>query len=351
MRSTRAPAAITLAAIQAELVSTVRPLTSSRPTARISTGVPDSNDIRREAAALARDRTSGATLLARRAARLLGVAARDDGKSLTGWQQDLHAASALVAAAQPAMASLLTVVDVALCAAEGARSAAEGAAAVRRALRDHRARQPVALAAAAARAAGLLPPRALCLTLSSSEAVFRTLVTARRLGRLGAVVVAESRPGLEGVALARRLGARRIPVTVIVDAAAPAAVGSVSAVVVGADAVTPEGVWNKCGTLGVSLAARAARCRVYVVTTEDRLVPRSLACCLRVPEAQPTAVLRARPPGVRAVNRLFDVTPLGLVTRIVTERGVLPPAAVRRRLGRRRVARWWVSERPRRGCA
>src|SRR5204863_8382834 len=82
---------VSLAAIHAELVSSVRPVRSSRPTATISVGVPDSGDMRRQVAALARDRVSGATALARRAARLLRSAARDDGRGVARWKPDLRA--------------------------------------------------------------------------------------------------------------------------------------------------------------------------------------------------------------------------------------------------------------------
>src|SRR5262249_27028180 len=101
IRATPAPAATGPVAVHAEVVSVVRPVKSSRPTATISTGVPDSSDMRRQVAALARDRVSGATALARRAARLLQAAARDDGKSVARWQQDLRALGAALVAAQP----------------------------------------------------------------------------------------------------------------------------------------------------------------------------------------------------------------------------------------------------------
>ena len=126
MRATKVPRSVSLAAIQAELVSTVRPVSSSRPTATISVGVPDSDDMRRQVAALARDRVSGATAFARRAALLLRSAARDDGRRLGRWQQDLRALGEAVAAAQPAMGSVLTVVGIARRAAEGARTVRAG---------------------------------------------------------------------------------------------------------------------------------------------------------------------------------------------------------------------------------
>jgi translation initiation factor 2B subunit (eIF-2B alpha/beta/delta family) len=291
--------------------------------------------MRREVAALARDRVSGAAALARRAARLLQAAARDDGKSLGRWQQDLAAAGEALSGAQPAMASLLTVVDLAVRAAGRARTPAAGARAVRRVLAAFVRRQRSAAGRAARRLTPLLPARGACLTLSSSEAVYRALVAAHRRGHLSEAIVAESRPGCEGVALARRLARRGVRVTLVVDALAHALVREVAAVVVGADAVTARGVWNKCGTLAVALGAHAARRPVIVATTEDRLVGPRLARRLRVPEAEPGAVIARPPRGVRAVNRLFDVTPLPLVRWIVTEAGARRPLDVRRRLAGR----------------
>jgi translation initiation factor 2B subunit (eIF-2B alpha/beta/delta family) len=290
--------------------------------------------MQRQAAALARDRVSGATALARRAARLLRSAARDDGKSLTRWQQQLRAAGEAIAAAQPAMGALLTVVDLALRAARQATTPRGGAAAVRRTLNGFLRRQPAAIERAARRLALLLPPRATCLTLSSSEVVYRALLGARRRGRLMHVIVAESRPAREGLTLARRLARRGIGVTVMVDALAPAAAREVDAVVVGADAVTPAAVWNKCGTFAVAVGARLARRPLFVITSEDRLLGPALARRLRVPEAEPHAVLARPGPGVRVLNRLFDVTPLHLVTAVVTEAGVMRPASLRARLAR-----------------
>jgi len=240
-----------------------------------------------------------------------------------------------MAAAQPAMASLLTVVDLTFRAAERARSPAAGASAVRAALDGYLASQGEAVRAAAARLVPLLPPRASCLTLTSSAVASRAFLLAHRQGRLGRLVVAESRPGCEGVELAARLAAAGVPVAVIVDALGPARAATVDAVVVGADAVTPRTVWN------LALGARAAGRRFLVVTPSDRLVPAALARRLRVPDAEPEAVLSAPPRGVGVESRLFDQTPLALVTRVVTEEASLTAAGVRRRLARRPVAAWW----------
>ena len=283
-------------------------------------------------AALARDRVSGATALARRAALLLRSAARDDGRGLGRWQQDLRALGEAIAAAQPAMGSVLTVVETARRAAVGARTVRAGAHAVRRAMEHYVRWQAGAVERAARRLPALLPQGATCLTLSSSEVVYRGLVAAHRRGRLARVVVAESRPGCEGVAVARRLAAQGVPVRVIVDALGPAVAAEVHVVVLGADAVTRTAVWNKCGSLGVALAASATRRPTFVVTTGDRLLGSRLARRVALAETEPRAILSRPPRGVRAINRLFDTTPLRLITRVVTEAGAMEPAAVRRRL-------------------
>ena len=236
-------------------------------------------------------------------------------------------------AAQPVMGSVLTVVEIARRAAEGARTVRVGARAVRRVMDDYVRWQAGAVARAARRLPALLPRRATCLTLSSSEVVYSALLAARRRGRLARVVVAESRPGCEGVAVERRLAARGVPVSLIIDALAPAAVAEVDVVVLGADAVTRTAVWNKCGSLGVALAASAARRPTFVVTTGDRLLAPALARWMALVEAEPSAILLRPPRRVRVINRLFDVTPLRLIALVVTEEGAMEPAAVKRRLG------------------
>ena len=242
-------------------------------------------------------------------------------------------------AAQPAMGSVLTVVDLAQGEVARAQTVRAGARAVQRAMERYVRRQVTAVERAARRLPGVLPGRAVVLTLSSSEVVYRALLAARRRGRLARVVVAESRPGREGEALARRLAARGVPVTVIVDALAPTVVGEVDAVVVGADAVTATAVWHKCGTFGLALAARATRRPLLVVTSTDRLLGGSLAGRLRLPGTEPRHISTGRRKPVHALDRLFEATPLRLVAAVLTDAGTMAPETVRRRLRARKAGR------------
>jgi translation initiation factor 2B subunit (eIF-2B alpha/beta/delta family) len=135
------------------------------------------------------------------------------------------------------------------------------------------------------------------------------------------VIATESLPGGEGRRLTRRLRARAVATRTIPDASGATTIAEADAVVVGADAVTARELWNKCGTRALARAARAGRRPFYVVTTGDRLIRSVLARRLRLP-----------PSG------LFDVTPLALVTAVVTEAGVMTPAEVRAMLRRQATA-------------
>ena len=90
-----------------------------------------------------------------------------------------------------------------------------------------------------------------------------------------AVLVAESRPGREGVGVAERLAEDGdASVTLTTDAAFPAELRQfeAGALVVGADRVLPDGrVVNKVGTHGSALAARAAGIPCYVVAASDKV--------------------------------------------------------------------------------
>jgi methylthioribose-1-phosphate isomerase len=90
-------------------------------------------------------------------------------------------------------------------------------------------------------------------------------------------------------------------------------------------------VANKIGTYGVALAAHADRVPFYVAAPWSTV---DLACPdgdgIEIEEraaSEVTHVLghRIAPEGVNVRNPAFDVTPMELVTAIITERGVVRP--------------------------
>jgi len=196
--------------------------------------------------------------------------------------------------------------------AEGVAGAVEAAAdaGIERALR--------ADADAAAAAADLLDDAGV-FTLSRSG----TVLDALRSASPRAVHVAESRPAREGIGVAEELAdALDAPVTVLADAAVAHALATedADAVVVGADAVLPDGrVVNKTGTRAAALAAAREAIPVYAVAASDKITRRET---VNLETGDATAIYDGDAE-LDVLNPTFDVTPGELVDAVVTERGRL----------------------------
>ncbi|GAA1551824.1 S-methyl-5-thioribose-1-phosphate isomerase [Actinomadura kijaniata] len=155
--------------------------------------------------------------------------------------------------------------------------------------------------------------------------------------RLEVVYADETRPLLQGSRLtAWELEQAGIPYLVQADGAAAGTVlrGLVDVAVIGADRVAANGdTANKVGSVGVALACAAAGIPFVVAapwSTVDLATPDGAA--IPIEERAADEVLAwggapVAPPGARAFNPAFDVTPARLVTALVTETGVLEVSA------------------------
>ena len=149
------------------------------------------------------------------------------------------------------------------------------------------------------------------------------------------VIADETRPFLPGSRLtAWELQRDGIGVEVIADSSAGWLLqrGAIDLVIVGADRIARNGdVANKIGTYGVACLAHANQ-RPFFVAAPWSTVDENCESGDRVPieerdEREVTELHQVRlvPPGVRARNPAFDLTPARLVTAIFTERGVIEP--------------------------
>ena len=157
------------------------------------------------------------------------------------------------------------------------------------------------------------------------------------------VWVSETRPRLQGANLtAWELAARGVPHTLFVDGASALLLrrGEVDVVIVGADRVAANGdVCNKIGTYDKALAAADNGVPFYAAVpspTLDFALPSGAAIPIEARDADEvlsvtghdargeTVAVQLAPPGTRAVNYAFDVTPARLVAGLVTERGIAP---------------------------
>lgn len=151
--------------------------------------------------------------------------------------------------------------------------------------------------------------------------------------RLAAVYATETRPWLQGARLtAWELQQDDIPATLIVDGAGAhlMSTGRVQWLIVGADRIAANGdTANKIGTSQLAIAARHHGVRVMVVapsSTVDMAMASGREVDIELRDETEVVQLagqRTASTGIAAWNPVFDVTPVGLIDAIVTERGVV----------------------------
>jgi translation initiation factor 2B subunit (eIF-2B alpha/beta/delta family) len=223
--------------------------------------------------AAAADSVSGAAEIARRAAEALAVLPAND----------LERGVLTLVEGHPSMASLWRLGSEVLGASDHATAA-----------RAFIGRLDAEAEAVAASATGLLDGPVLLHSYSSTAVV--------AVARAGVpALCARSEPEGEGAKMAEALRSRGVPAHVIDDSEALGAAGK-RIVLVGSDAVGPEGVVNKIGTRALAEAARAAGSRCYALIGTSKLLASDL------PASHP-----------------FERTPLELFTAIVTETGPQMP--------------------------
>jgi translation initiation factor eIF-2B subunit delta len=225
-----------------------------------------------------------------------------------------------ILAAQPAMASLVTLVRQVLAAADAAEDVEGGRHAAARAAEAFRVEIDARTADAATRAAAVLPESGPLVTISSSSTVEAALI-ASLPGRTDPVICLESRPLNEGRGLAERLARAGLQVTFAVDAAAESVVAGSAAVVFGADSIGDAGVVNKIGSAALAHAAVRAGVPVYVVADETKILPHGFP--QYVEDSRPGGEVWESPSGIHVWNRYFEVVPMDAVTAVVTDTATL----------------------------
>lgn len=185
------------------------------------------------------------------------------------------------------------------------------------------------------------------LVSGGAGTAFAVALQAHREGRLRQLWVDETRPLLQGARLTAYEAARNgMPYSLLTDSAAGSlfAAGEVDAVLIGADRIAADGsVANKVGSYPLAVLAKYHHVPFIVVAPTTTVDPETVDGTSIVIEqrsaaevTEVTAALGAAaggegggtavaPPGAKAYNPAFDITPPELVTAIVTEEGVISP--------------------------
>ena len=175
--------------------------------------------------------------------------------------------------------------------------------------------------------AELLPAKATVITFSSSASVLGIVRQAHKDKKQVKVFVCESRPLLEGRRLARMMAEEGIKVGLIVDAAAGFFMPKIDLVLVGADSISENNFVNKVGTYALTLLAQKQRKPVWVATEESKFISQEARGNPAI-GGYPAEVWQQSLPQVTCLNPYFEVVPLDLVEKIITNQGILSPKEV-----------------------
>ena len=153
-------------------------------------------------------------------------------------------------------------------------------------------------------------------------------------GKKISVIATETRPVMQGSRLtAFELQHEKIDVSLIPDTAVGyiMAKGLVKHVVVGADRILRTGhVFNKIGTYQLAVLAKTHSIPFYVVAPSSTFDLKNMPKDIVIEERSKDEVIKIgkkiiAPQNIGVINPAFDITPPKLITKIITEKGIVSP--------------------------
>lgn len=147
------------------------------------------------------------------------------------------------------------------------------------------------------------------------------------------VIVTESRPGNEGITLAKELAEEGVNVLTGVDGMVHMYMSAADVVLVGADSVQHNGSFiNKVGTKMLGYAAKDHNKPFYVLCDTMKFnVLNYLGQDIQLEEMEPEEVVQPSE-NMRVRNFYFEIIPPELVSAVITEEGIMEPLDIKRKM-------------------
>jgi len=164
-------------------------------------------------------------------------------------------------------------------------------------------------------------------THCNSSSATQMLIKAKQNGKTFKVICTETRPTLQGRITAQEMIKHDIATTLIIDSATRAFLPKADFVLVGADAITPEGnIVNKIGTSGLAVLAHETHKPFYAISELLKFDPTTLYNELEgVEQRDPTEIWKDAPKNLNIQNPAFDVTPSRYIHDLICEKGIIQP--------------------------
>lgn len=275
-------------------------------------------DLNQRIAAVTNDREHGSRWLVRETILILRDLARASMDSAEEPMHLLYRSGRQLAQARPSMAAIANAVGQVLADQDDPTAIAQQA---QRLLAEYDAATDRIASSAQPYLHGHL------LTCSISGTVLDVIAHCHQ--SISHVTVMEGRPRYEGRETARTLSKAGLNVTLITDAQAAIFLPHCQGILVGADSILAGGdVINKAGTALLAWTAHGYHIPFYVVCESLKIAPYAWSDESLLEEKEPAEVLPQSIPGVTVRNFYFDRTPYHLVSKLITEQGILDQPAI-----------------------
>lgn len=198
-------------------------------------------------------------------------------------------------------------------------------------LEEHRSNQSRSTENIGKFGARLIPDGGKFGTFSTSGTVMAVLSEAVKEDKKLTAVCFEARPHNEGYRTLREIAALGIPTTLGVDALLCCLLPKCDIFMIGVDAITATGeVYAKTGSYLAALACKRMGIPFYVAADSSKFDSMSVYGFPLKSSARPAEEVTtdALPANASVVNISFELVPADLITGVITEKGVVPPAAV-----------------------
>jgi translation initiation factor 2B subunit (eIF-2B alpha/beta/delta family) len=131
------------------------------------------------------------------------------------------------------------------------------------------------------------------------------------------VIIAESRPQLEGRVLAKQLAKEKIKIEFITEAMLPHYVELCNSVVLGADKILGNGdIVNKTGSRLIAILSKEFKKPLYIVADKSK---RTNNTTFRIETKQSKEVWLAKDPLIKVNNYYFERIEKKYITKVITD--------------------------------
>ena len=138
------------------------------------------------------------------------------------------------------------------------------------------------------------------------------------------VYATETRPRFQGRLTAKEIASAGIETELILDDEVADVIDHVDIVIIGADAITEDGVINKVGSNMVAEIAFNHKKPVYVAASTLKVIKH-----IDIEERDPKEIWKDAPKNVKIKNPAFDLVPYKHIKGIITENGVIRPKKIK----------------------